>query len=53
MMIGKKIIELDNRKIPCFMETGRIEDVAYYAKLGLKLIHKYEITNIKVFCLLR
>lgn len=52
-MIEEKLIELDNSKIPCYLETSKIENVAYYAKLGFKLIHEYKIINIKVFCLLR
>jgi GNAT superfamily N-acetyltransferase len=52
-MIEEKLTELDNRKIPCYLETSRIQNVAYYTKLGFELIHEYEIMNIKVFCLLR
>ncbi len=52
-MIEEKLIELDGRKIPCYLETSRIENIAYYVKLGFKLIHEYKIMNIKVFCLLR
>ena len=52
-LIEEKLIELDNKKIPCYLETSRSEIVDFYENMGFKLINEYMFKNIKVFCLLR
>lgn len=53
IMVETKLIELDKEKIPCYLETSRLENVNYYKQFGFSLLHQYKIFSIDVFCLLR
>ena len=52
-MIEDKLSELDNKIIPCYLETSESENVAYYERLGFSHIHNYQIHDVGIFCLKR
>lgn len=53
MMIEEKLRELDYHEIPCYLETSRRENIAYYGKFGFRPVNEYRLAATEVFCLLR
>jgi predicted GNAT family acetyltransferase len=52
-MIEAKLLEFDREEMPCYLETSKHENIAYYERFGFSLINKYKIQDIDVFCLKR
>jgi GNAT superfamily N-acetyltransferase len=52
-MIEAKLCDFDEAKMPCYLETSELKNIAYYERFGFTLIHKYPISDVNVFCLLR
>jgi GNAT superfamily N-acetyltransferase len=54
--VGRHMIEaqlnyLDKAKMPCYLETSEVRNIAYYVKYGFGLIHQYKIHSVHVYCL--
>jgi GNAT superfamily N-acetyltransferase len=52
-MLEAKLQEFDKEKVPCYLETSKVENVDYYKKFGFTLIRHYKISEVDVFCLQR
>jgi GNAT superfamily N-acetyltransferase len=52
-MLEAKLEEFDKEKVPCYLETSKVENVDYYKKFGFTLIHRYKISEVNVLCLQR
>jgi ribosomal protein S18 acetylase RimI-like enzyme len=52
-MIEAKLGDFDEAKMPCYLETSELRNIAYYERFGFALIHEYPISDVTVFCLLR
>jgi GNAT superfamily N-acetyltransferase len=52
-MLAAQLRELDQRQMPCYLETSRREIVPYYQHFGFQLIHEYQLVNIPVYSLFR
>ncbi len=52
-MIEAKLLDFDTQKVPCYLETSKFENIAYYKRYGFSPIHQYKIMDVDVFCLLR
>ena len=52
-MIEEKLCQLDGERLPCYLETSRIQTARYYERFGFELAHRYRLANMDVFCLLR
>jgi ribosomal protein S18 acetylase RimI-like enzyme len=52
-MIEAKLLEFDREEIPCYLETSKQENIAYYERFGFSQINEYKINDVDVFCLNR
>jgi ribosomal protein S18 acetylase RimI-like enzyme len=52
-MMEAKLLEFDREKMPCYLETSKHENIAYYKQFGFSQINRYEIQSLDVFCLKR
>ena len=52
-MIEAKLIDCDNSKLPCYLETSKVGNIDYYKKFGFNVLNEYNISDTNVYCLLR
>jgi len=52
-MIEAKLLEFDREEVPCYLETSKQENIAYYERFGFSQINEYKINDVDVFCLHR
>lgn len=52
-MFNEKLIDCDESKMPCYLETSEYRNISFYEKFGFTLLHEYKIHDINVYCLLR
>ena len=53
LLMEAKLEEIDQLKIPCYLETSDKMNLNFYKKFGFEIIHEYELASVKVFCLFR
>lgn len=52
-VIEAKLLEFDREGMPCYLETSKNENIAYYERFGFSQINGYKIKDVDVFCLHR
>ena len=52
-MIEAKLLDFDREEMPCYLETSKHENIAYYERFGFSQINEYKIHDVGVFCLNR
>jgi GNAT superfamily N-acetyltransferase len=52
-MIESKLNEYDKHQYPCYLETSKRENIAFYQKYGFRLLHEYDLMTARVYCLIK
>ncbi len=52
-MIESKLSECDNLSVSCYLETSDKTNITFYEKFHFQLYHKYQLSGVNVYCLLR
>jgi ribosomal protein S18 acetylase RimI-like enzyme len=53
LMIKNQLSKIDKSNLPCYLETGNMDNIGFYKQYGFNTVHQYSFNGINSYCMVR